>query len=191
MPTSRELGEQFNLRDANPDQGGGLLYAIRYSPEALDLKMEAVLDRFFEMGFEFVEVQQDIIGIQTVYGDLDPEMAQRALMLAEELSVISDARSYQSFGWGTDHSTVSELVGAACSQVNNALENALTGSTEGKIEAFDTATMLVSQIVCDLWIADAQNGVLSNSERHAVLNLERVGAFVGRAVDGRHIVIGR
>lgn len=100
MIQSFELGEQFNLRGMNLDAGGGLLYALRYSPEILELKMHSILDRLHEWGFEFIEFEEDCIGIQPMGGETVTEYSSIVPIMAEELSVISDARFYQSQGLG-------------------------------------------------------------------------------------------
>ena len=41
--TDKTLWEEFNLAENNPDQGGGILYALRYNADRIKAHREAVV----------------------------------------------------------------------------------------------------------------------------------------------------
>lgn len=186
MAESMELGAEFNLRENNPDPGGGLLYAVRYSPDMLDLKTEQVLDALDHWGYEFIE-HEDQIGFRHVEGG---PVEERAVIMLGELSVINDAKHYQALGWGVNHESVGEVIRDAQGMALDAFDRTLRRDSDAKIEAYDMATLHLPQLIRDLAIADAQNGVLSTAERHALDGLADTASFIGRALDGRRIIIG-
>ncbi len=161
------LEKQFNLAENNPDQGGGILYCMRYEREHIEEHHAQVIAALKAMGISFREEGESGIAAES-QDDLDPEQQRRRFALLEELSVINEAREYKEAGLDGVKS-VSEL--------SNRLVVTFHGLLRSRklANAYDFVTVFLPMIISDIRLADKQNKVLSSEDRAA---LDKLSAFV-------------
>ncbi|MEK7059178.1 MAG: hypothetical protein AAB971_00240 [Patescibacteria group bacterium] len=176
-----ELWSQFNLGvHNNPDPGGGLLYALRYSDEHLDMQRNAVLRPIIDSSAEIIEVDsaQLAIDMSTV---AETEMA-RVLVLLEELSIVNEAVEYQTDGGVTPMSLKDFAQGLIIGFFQGA-------RARGMAKSLLYVEQDIPRIVSDLATADEQNGVLTKSERRILEGLSDFAAHHTDRLAGRHSVV--
>ncbi len=175
------LWHQFNLAEANPSQGGGLLYVMRYSLEEIEAKREIVIAALERIGVTLEDM--DTEGIDASLSD--DAARDQALALLEELSVENDALAYHVVGYGQYH-TVPEL----CTGLKGNYLELLTNGKPNMVAAYDLVTLVIPEIVRDLRSADIQNAVLSEKDRKELAALEQFAQTKDRQLNRRTVMIG-
>ena len=51
-----EMWNDFNLRENNLDQGGGILYSLRYSTESLEEKRKGIVKVLENIGISIIDI---------------------------------------------------------------------------------------------------------------------------------------
>ena len=173
----KTLWEQFNLRDYNLDQGGGILYCIRYSPERLSAHRNAIIRSLESRGI-YIEEAEDRLGVGSRRTQ-NHEERNSALMMLEELSVLNEATEYQEAVFG-QYRSIRELVDGIKTSVLEGI------SQESLVDTYNFLEMSVPQIVRDIRIADQQNKVLCNKERQALNSLMEFASRQVRQLNSPH-----
>ncbi|MBI2657725.1 hypothetical protein HYX08_03445 [Candidatus Woesearchaeota archaeon] len=159
----KTLWEEFNLAENNPDQEGGILYAMRYDAERIKAHRGAVVGALRDIGIEFQEVD-NLIGMFPK-NVLSESETRRVYALAEELSVLNEATEYQEAGFGR-FKTWGELKDGLVSHYFSLLLD-----KKDLVGAYNLATMVIPQIVRDLRIAQAQGKPFSSGEKRTIDDL--------------------
>jgi hypothetical protein len=173
----KTLWEQFNLRDYSLDQGGGILYCIRYSPERISAHRNAIIKNLESRGVYIEEVEDRLgVGFRRTQNH---EERNSAIIMLEELSVLNEATEYQEAGL-EQYRSIRELVDGIKTSV---LEGV---SQKNLVDIYNFLEMSIPQIVRDIRIADRQNKVLSNKERQALDNLMEFASRQVRQLNSPH-----
>lgn len=157
------LWEVFNLAEHNPDQGGGILYCLRYTEEVLVGKQRQVVSALTKLGFTLKEVEQGIEAASS--HNLSDSDYRRAGALFEELSVINEALEYKQGGFDRIKSIQD-------------LKNTIIGDFFGFLErrklaeAYDLVSVVVPTLVRDIARADRQNKLLTRQDKVALQELQ-------------------
>jgi len=169
LSSESELWGQFNLAENNPDPGGGILYALRYSPEHLAAQRQGVVLALGDLGVRLYDLGE---GIGAAYSETPVSEHWKIPLLLEELSVINEADEYASSGLGGAQS-IPELVPAIRSIYFSYLEGY---RSTGDPEPLAVAGLLVDEaipgLIRDLIVAQDQSGVLSKKDQAALRELQ-------------------
>ncbi len=161
-----DLEKQFNLAERNPDQGGGILYCMRYSGEHIDEHHAQIVEALKRMGITFTD-EGDNIGARADT-ELSPEAERQVTLLLEELSVINEAREYKEAGLD-DVKNIRELSDYLISTFYSLLKS------KNISDAYNFVTVFIPRIISDISLADRQNKVLTNQDRAA---LDKLSEFM-------------
>jgi hypothetical protein len=156
------LEKQFNLGPANPDQGGGILYCMRYSSEHIEEHRAQVLAALKDIGLTFKDHKEGIA--VEAQNTLSPEDEERTLALLEELSVINEAEEYIDAGLD-GVKNIKDLYNRLVLSFMALLDK------RNLVDAYNFVTVFIPTIVSDIWLADQQNHVLSAEDRRLVEEL--------------------
>lgn len=156
------LWDKFNLAEKNPDQGGGILYCLRYTYERIRGHQESIVTALESIGIELVEIDEGI-GVKSTLA-LNESEQNRVYALLEELSCLNEALEYAEAGLNQYNSI---------GQLGNGLMNTYIEllKENKKPDAYNFITMMMYPIIRDLRTANNQNGVLSASERRELTDL--------------------
>lgn len=158
----KTLLNEFNLAEKNPDQGGGILYCLRYDEDRIKGHQESVANALTSMGIEVYEVDEGIAVKPPKR--LNKSEYSKFYSLLEEISCLNDALEYSAIGF-SQFDNISELKNGLVTSYFDLLEE------DNLADAYNMVTLLIPEIVGDLRIADHQNGVLSVSERKELTDL--------------------
>ena len=158
------LEKQFNLGPANQDQGGGILYCMRYDSAHIEEHHTQVIEALKKIGLTFSDRGEDIA--VSSENKLSPEEEKRALALLEELSVINEAREYKEAGLD-GIKNIRDLRDRLSLSFYALLDQ------RKLVDAYDFVDLFIPRIVNDIRLADKQNHVLSSEDRKALEELAR------------------
>lgn len=179
----KTLWEEFSLAENNPDPGAGILYCLKYSEDRIKAHREAVIKVLKGLGIEMEEIEEGVAVIPAHKPD-DSE-SRKLLILLEELSCLNEAQEYKEAGLKDVH-TIPQLTEALTS-----LYYKLLGERR-MADAYNLVDVSIPQIVRDLSIAQEQNGVLSKTDKDALMELETFAKRVTERLAGsnRLVVFG-
>jgi uncharacterized membrane protein YecN with MAPEG domain len=160
----KSLWEEFNLAQANPDRGGGILYCLRYPEDRLRAHQKQVISAINDLG----AVPKDLGEFITVVPgrEWDLHERRRVAYLLEELSVLNEALEYVDVGFGV-FNNVSELKDGLIMHYLDALLK--RGDV---LHAYGLVTSTIPGIAKDLRTAHEQNRVLSPQDEVALRDME-------------------
>lgn len=174
------LEKQFNLAENNPDQGGGILYSMRYSKDHIEEHHMQVVEALKRIGVTFKDEGERIA--VTPEKELSPEEQRRTLALLEELSVINEAREYKETGLDNIQN-ISDLKNCLILSFHALLD------AKNLVDAYNFVTLFIPRIVSDIRLADKQNQVLSAQDRKDVNELAAFAAAKEKMLNKHRIVI--
>lgn len=176
------LEQQFNLAEANPDPGGGILYCMRYDREHIEEHHAQVIQALKRIGVTFKD-DETSGGIAAVpENELTPDEEKTELALLEELSVINEAREYKEVGLD-GVTNVKEL----CERLTLSFYENL--DQKRLVDAYNFVSVFLPTVIRDLQIADKQNGVLSKKDRDAVQQLADFATAKEKMLNKNRILI--
>jgi len=158
----KTLWDYFNLAENNQDQGGGILYCLKYNSGRIKAHQESVVAAIKTMGIELEGVGEEIAAKSS--RALNKEEKNRCYPLFEELSCLNEALEYVDAGIG-EYNSVGDLIVGLKSKYGVFLIN------KKLRDAYNLVAMEIPQFVEDLRIADKQNKILSSSEREGLEDL--------------------
>ena len=158
------LEKQFNLAENNPDQGGGILYCIRYNREHIDEHHAQVVEALKHMGITFKDEEGGNGIAVNAENTLSQDEERRTLALLEELSVINEARKYKDAGLD-DVKSITELSNRLMLTYHALLD------AKNLADAYNFVDIFIPRVVNDIHLADQQNKILSAEDRKAVKEL--------------------
>lgn len=157
------LWESYNLREQNPDIGGGVLYAIRYDFNILNDKREQIITELNRVS----EIKQSENSIYLVPRDKNKSLDCLG-NLAEKLSVLNDAIYYCEMGFEWCKS-VEDLTNYCVKSYLQVLEENDLENSKYLIN------ILFPDLITRLSTAHLQNKVLSKTD---LKNLKRLESLV-------------
>lgn len=179
LQTKGDLWKEFNLGGANPDPGGGILYAVRYEAEVLERAQERLATTLGELGVTIAEHDQ---GLGVSFDGIPDDSVEHAALLVEEISVVNEALEYHDAGLGKCNS-IAEL----CDALRGAFFSLETPET--KDGALDLVDLFIPQVTGDILNAHKKSNVLKRDELEEIHDLiefaETQSAFLG----GHNLVI--
>ena len=158
------LWMEFNLRENNPDVGGGILYCLRYDSKILAHKRDYIISNLNSQGLKIKEHGEDLAVIPPK--DMRESGFQKTVLLLEELSVLNDALDYASIGLD-QYNSLFELKNGLITNYFNMLK-------PDQVGAYNFVDLFIPQVAKELYIADKQNKILSSSEKD---ELEQLVSF--------------
>ena len=162
MEDSVKLWKEFNLGEQNPDQGGCVLYCLRYSPEKIEAQHGQIVSALESLDIE-LEPIENFIGAKAKR-ELNDSEKRRTSALFEELSVLNGAREYSQMGFDKFKNIEDLKNGLILHYMNNLTDRNLP-------DAYNLADMIAPEIVRDVHCAEMQNNVLSKSDKIALRDL--------------------
>lgn len=181
MP-EKTLWEEFNLAERNPDQGGGILYAMRYDADRIKSHREAIVSALQDMGMEIKETE-GMIGV-IPKAPLDESGQRRAFALLEELSVLNETTEYQENGMGR-YKNLGELSNGLKAAYFQLLDK------HDLPNAYNLATMVIPQIVRDISISHAQGKSFSRKDIATIDDLMDFAVSRDRQLNSSRVVVFR
>ncbi len=175
-----DLEKQFNLAEGNPDQGGGILYCMRYSRDHIEEHHAQIVGALKRIGITFTD-EGDNIGARAD-AELSPETERQAILLLEELSVINEAREYKEVGLD-DIKNIPELSGYLMTTFFSLLKS------KNLVDAYNFVTIFIPRIIRDIMLADRQNKVLTNKDRIALNELSEFVKSKEKLLNSNRITI--
>ncbi|MEK7594410.1 MAG: hypothetical protein AAB436_02110 [Patescibacteria group bacterium] len=157
------LWHNYHMGAADPDPGGGILYALRYTQDHLDTQRDLVINVLTDAGSTIQVLDERLVHVDL--SAAPEEDHPKLFVMLEELGVLNKALEHKQVG--IEQGTVEELAHNILDDVEVALDRADEDTI--KLQA-----MYVLQIVQELTTAHEQNQVLSVRDREAVASL-----FVG------------
>ncbi|MBI2129554.1 hypothetical protein HYU07_04910 [Candidatus Woesearchaeota archaeon] len=160
---AKTLWERFNLAEKNPDRGGGILYCLRYDYDRINAHRECIVAALKSMKFQLEEVDGGIAAVPEK--PLTDHEGNKAYILLEELSVLNEAQEYIEAGYGY----IKNIEALKDRLVSHYLS--VFSKSKNLIDAYNFVDMVIPEIVHDIRVADAQNGILSNKEKKTLDDL--------------------
>ena len=157
------LWNKFNLWEQNPDQGGGIIYCMRYSREVIEQKRKRVISVLDSLDIYPKEVDWNDIAI-IPDKNYSQDNTQRILHLLEELSVLNGALEYKASLLDTIKN-IEELSNLLISIYLSLLQDKKIA------DAYNLIDITIWEIIADILLADKQNWVLSKKDKKIIENL--------------------
>ena len=159
----KTLWELFNLAEKNPDQGGGILYCLRYNADRLKEHHKAVVSAL-EANVEMEDYGDNGIGV-VLKRQLTESETDNVMVLLEELSVLNEAQEYAEVGFGA-YKNLQDLKNGLMGRYLSLLEN------REMADAYKLIQAAIPQIVRDISTAHRQNNVLSGKDKRTMGKLD-------------------
>jgi hypothetical protein len=160
---SNPLWKEFDFAEQNPDQSGGVLYALRYDEERLKAGREKIVSAIEGLGATPQDIGKDI---KVSIGEETNEKKMATLVtLLEELSVINEAMAYKEAGFRGIRSIQEwkkTLVGYYFELFKK----------RDLVAAYDLVTISIPEIIRILGISHIQNKTLSRRDLQALEELQ-------------------
>lgn len=172
----------FNLRDRNPDPGGGILYALRFEGQDLEAHRQKVIDNMLGSNAEIAESKSGAMMVNL--SAVDPADRLRYSLLLEELSVTNDAIFYA--GNGVEPDTVESF---SESLKDNFFRALFENGPEQLPALYNQVSNAIPEIVGDIIKAHEDNDVLSSDQYKAIRDLGNFAATQSAIICG-FIIIG-
>ena len=179
-----ELWREFNLADLNPDSGGGILYASRFSFEKLKAMREPVVAAIKSLGI-YLEGTEGLAIEVHLESERDAPSDNQLMPLLEELSVINEALE---LGQKNPNILPINLTEYITGLTHELCSNELL--TLNKPAFYHLATIEAPQIVHDLRTSIAQGYKADKNLLMEIENLELVSDFTKRTLNKRSVIMG-
>ncbi len=150
---SESSEKAFNLGEANPDPGAGLLYSLRYGAERLRGHQNAGIKALRKIGVAFEDIGEGMVAARTEITSDDTSQTARVMALCEELSCLNEALEYKDQG-----ATWKSVIEVETVHLTAFYDFIRTGNI---VDAYAIVSGAIPQIVSDLMTAHHQNKVLS------------------------------
>ncbi len=155
----KTLWELFNLAEKNPDQGGGILYCLRYNADQLKEHHKAVVSAL-EANIKMEDYGDNGIGV-VLKKQLTESETDNVMVLLEELSVLNEAQEYIDVGFGK-YKNLQDLKYGLMSNYLSLLNN------RELADAYNLVQSAIPQLVRDIFVAHRQNNVLSGKDKRTM-----------------------
>lgn len=159
---TNQLLREFNLSKQNLDQGGGILYNLRYTSEKLEQMREQIISTLNTFNILAKEVGKNIEIVPE--SELNENDKEKLINLFEELSVINEALEYKEIGID-EVKNIFELKNLLILHYFALLKD------REKVDAYNFVDIFIPQIIKDLSIAKEQGKKFSKEEEKAISEL--------------------